>query len=470
MFLVMKKYKNLFIFFVLVGLTFAGSLPFIAQAAAPYTYSGATGGLDWWRAFGKNIGWMITNPGQAAKNVLADMAQSFLTLLSSIFIPILQGIVILFTHLITFALNINSQLFNGDFIIKSWATVRDVTNLGFILVIIVIAFATILRIEDYGVKKTLAKLIIIALLVNFSLMICAAIFDLANIVTTTFLKGLTNDQIASKLQSVLGFNQLDAGQLELLALTIPFAGFIFMIIFLAIIILTFAVLFVMLLIRYAYLGILVILAPLAWLCFILPLTAQWTKKWWSQFLRWIIFAPAMTFFIYLAFSAHDNATFQNLIGASSNTAVSAGTATGSIIGNLFIMTGILLGGLIIANSLSLAGARAVIAGATAVGAGVGLFAARGLSRFVANRDITARVGQWAHQQAVGGSRIGRGIISTTRRISDFGYGHRPIKPKPPQRGVAMEPTGLIEILIDRMKFFRGKEGKKFIPPFGGGKK
>ena len=53
-----------------------------------------------------------------------------------------------------------------------WGIVRDFSNLFFIVVIMIIAFATILQLETYGMKALLPKLIAIALLINFSLAIC----------------------------------------------------------------------------------------------------------------------------------------------------------------------------------------------------------------------------------------------------------------------------------------------------------
>ncbi|GAG05001.1 unnamed protein product, partial [marine sediment metagenome] len=62
-----------------------------------------------------------------------------------------------------------------------WAIVRDICNLFFILILLIIAFATILRLEPYDIKKMLPKLLIIALLINFSKMICGLIIDFSQV-------------------------------------------------------------------------------------------------------------------------------------------------------------------------------------------------------------------------------------------------------------------------------------------------
>ena len=65
------------------------------------------------------------------------------------------------------------------------------TNLGFILAIIIIAFATILRLESYAIKQTLWKLIVAALLVNFSLVICGGIISVSKLTTDSFYNHIT---------------------------------------------------------------------------------------------------------------------------------------------------------------------------------------------------------------------------------------------------------------------------------------
>ena len=297
--------------------------------------------------------------------------------------PIIQVITRVFAKLIEFAIEMNSQLFASDsFIIKVWAKVRDIANLGFVLMIVAIAFATILRIEAYGVKKTLAKLIIVALLVNFSLMICAALFDLANIFSQPFLTAITKNQtigdalyhsgnIGGKQVSTASgeqksFRNLDAddvvsGSKSTLggvatSLFMP----IFIVIFAIILIIVLAAIFVMLLIRYVVLAMLVILSPLAWLCAILPATQTQWKQWWGHFVRWILFLPIMLFFVWLAVYAAENISF-------------SGGGAFAAIGNFVVVLGLLLGGLIVANSFSITGADKAMGLAKAGAVGVGAF-------------------------------------------------------------------------------------------------
>jgi hypothetical protein len=56
-----------------------------------------------------------------------------------------------------------------------------VANLGFVLFIILIALATIVRYQDYEAKKLLPRLIAAAILVNFSIAIPTVILNFTHI-------------------------------------------------------------------------------------------------------------------------------------------------------------------------------------------------------------------------------------------------------------------------------------------------
>ncbi len=68
-----------------------------------------------------------------------------------------------------------------------WTFTRNLTNIGLIVSLVFIAIATILRIKKYSWENTLWKIIVVALLVNFSLVICGILVDISNFFTTYFL-------------------------------------------------------------------------------------------------------------------------------------------------------------------------------------------------------------------------------------------------------------------------------------------
>ncbi len=88
--------------------------------------------------------------------------------------------------LVNFALDLNSNIVGQPIVHIGWQIVLGFTNLGFILVIIIVAFATIFRVQSYAMKQTLWKLIVAALLVNFSLVIAGAFISVADNITVYF--------------------------------------------------------------------------------------------------------------------------------------------------------------------------------------------------------------------------------------------------------------------------------------------
>jgi len=69
-----------------------------------------------------------------------------------------------------------------------WVFTRDIANMFFILALVIIAFATILGIESYGMRRLLVPLILIAILLNFSQVFIGVVVDIANVLIETFAK------------------------------------------------------------------------------------------------------------------------------------------------------------------------------------------------------------------------------------------------------------------------------------------
>src|SRR5690606_3877179 len=53
-------------------------------------------------------------------------------------------------------------------------------------------------------------------------------------------------------------------------------------------------------VRYFMLSFLLVISPAAWLLWIFPKTKKHFTEWWTKFIHWVIFAPLMLLFMYLA--------------------------------------------------------------------------------------------------------------------------------------------------------------------------
>lgn len=206
-------------------------------------------------------------------------------------------------------------------VIIGWTAVRDFANMFIVLGFVIIAISLILRIGEYGSTKTLFTLIIVALLINFSLLICGIIIDGANITMNYFLSpplsvgpsGLTTllggsaatPQIYVSIDASLHANN---GAPSWTAFAALVTGACLYSIIAAMLFIIYAALF---LFRQAALMCLVILSPLAFVCYVFPATKQIWQKWWSQFTQWAIVGIPACFFIWLGTKIVANPNFGN---------------------------------------------------------------------------------------------------------------------------------------------------------------
>jgi hypothetical protein len=87
---------------------------------------------------------------------------------------------------VVIALSLNSIAYALDFLSQGWTTVRDFANMAFIFILIYIAMTVMLQAETAGTIKTLAIVVVIALLVNFSFFFTRVVIDTGNILALQF--------------------------------------------------------------------------------------------------------------------------------------------------------------------------------------------------------------------------------------------------------------------------------------------
>ena len=90
--------------------------------------------------------------------------------------------------LINHSLDLSKSVLVSPTVEVGWLIARDFTNLALVIVVVVMAFGTMLRTPNYGIKKNLANVIMIALLINFSLTIAGVFIDFSNTITDFFVK------------------------------------------------------------------------------------------------------------------------------------------------------------------------------------------------------------------------------------------------------------------------------------------
>lgn len=191
---------------------------------------------------------------------------------------------------------------------QGWKIVRDLCNMFFILILLIIAFATILRIESYNIKKTLPKLLIMAVLINFSRTISGLIIDFAQIIMMTFVNGFSQNGPGNFVQMFQINTYLSFGELgeqfkktednNLLWQTL--LGLVAGVVALIITTIVCIVLLATLVMRVVMLWVYVILSPLAFLLSAFPAGQKYASQWWSEFSKQVVVGPILAFFIWLA--------------------------------------------------------------------------------------------------------------------------------------------------------------------------
>ena len=257
-----------------------------------------------------------------------------------------------------------SYVLGNSVLFESWGYVRDVFNVFFILVLLLIAFSMIFQVEKYGNKKTIVTLIIMALLVNFSFPLVRIIIDFSNVLMYSLLQTFLpfqNDASEIFVNITEGSeikNIINPGKQA----SIPFL--ISAIIFVFILAITLLALAALLVIRIMALAVLIIFSPIGFIGIIVPGISSQVSKFWDNLLRFSFFGPIMVFMLIIAvriMSSIGKFKFQDS-GISFQEAAEAQSIEPSILASMsvFIIPIIILWmGMGVASSMSIIGADIV---------------------------------------------------------------------------------------------------------------
>ncbi len=191
---------------------------------------------------------------------------------------------------------------DGQPVYEIWKYCRGVTNIVFIIFFLVVIYSQItgVGISNYGIKKALPKLIIVAILMNLSFLICSLMVDVSNIVGNG-LRGVfttVQESAAAGMDVTYSngdlFEALAAGTTVTIGGTaIAFAtGAIWMIIPVLLGALVSVVTgLIVIAMRQAVVILLIMVAPLAIVAYMLPNTEGLFKKWKKLMTKMLVFYP-----------------------------------------------------------------------------------------------------------------------------------------------------------------------------------
>lgn len=226
----------------------------------------------------EGLGWIIC-PLLSFTATIADSAFSFL---SSTF------------------LETRSDVISDPSVRAAWATIRNIANVAFVIAFLMIIFSQLTGqgVSNYGVKKLLPRIVIAAILVNISFFICQIAVDLSNILGYSLNSALSNSyaQISGDVSSGdasgngLGIAVIVTGIIAgAVGLALAVTGPVILAAVLALLLVV-----LILIARTALIVLLVIVAPLAFVAYLLPNTEQWFKKWYKMFFALLIVFPIIS--------------------------------------------------------------------------------------------------------------------------------------------------------------------------------
>jgi len=229
------------------------------------------------------------------------------------------------------------EMKDGTPIYEIWKYMRGVTNIVFIIFLLVVIYSQLtgVGISNYGIKKVLPKLIVVAILVNLSYVICSLAVDLSNVIGSS-LRGVFTSIEESTLATMqvgegarvsissMYASLADGAALAVGAGIIAFeTGAIWMLIPVVLgAVVAVASGLITIALRQAVVALLVMISPLAIVAYMLPNTEDLFKKWKKLLTRMLVFYPMFS----LLFGASSLAGWAIITSASDGFWVMLGVA------------------------------------------------------------------------------------------------------------------------------------------------
>lgn len=275
---------------------------------------------------------------------------------------------------------------NTAVLLIAWNMVKNWANMIIVLLLIASAAMMILRLWADKAKKLLTDVIILALLINFSIVFVGLIIDASNVITKTLIVGAEQEvliikqidkawnAVARPLNKPIDFRGVAnylaiAGLLDLMYLIAAF------------VLLAFSLIVIQ---RYIVLAILFVLSPLAFAFRIFPhesATGLW-NSWWQNFLKYCFMLVPAAFFLRLSSEILVALDWGELRKPENLTV---------LVFNFIIVMGFLVAGLIITKRSMGPMVGAVMGMATKIATGtVGLAAGAAASLGLGAAKLTAR--------------------------------------------------------------------------------
>lgn len=215
-------------------------------------------------------------------------------------------------------LTINAdEVSTGSTLYESWKDFRDYANIGFAILFAIVVFSQVsgIGLSNYNIKKMLPSLIMVAVMVNISFFICQVAVDITNIVgegiggvlehigdvSMSSAEGRTPFETAGYITAGL-FSAAGIALAGYVAapIVVTSIGTILIAVLLAGIsaLIGFFFLLILMALRKAILYVVILVAPLAFICYAFPNTKSLFDKWKKLFISLLFVFPICQILVY----------------------------------------------------------------------------------------------------------------------------------------------------------------------------
>ncbi len=346
---------------------------------------------------------------------------------------------------------------NSAGMLAAWSILRDIGNIFLLFGFIFMGIGTILNLHSYSAKKALPALIIFAVLLNFSLLAAEGVIDASNVLSSLMYnqsgvctegesaKDCQNDHnygIAGKVMENAGVSTIfSTDTIKGLATgsfsqALVFVGLAIFVTITAVVLLAGTL---MLIARAVTLAFLIVLSPIGFAGMAIPFLHKMAAEWWSKLLSQAFFAPVYLLMIFISLKLMEGVKIALGVGTDPTTGLNTSLASlflntsnagAAAVSNVSIgitftlLTGFMVGALMVAKSMGATGASFAIktaGGVVGTGTvGAAAFAGRRVIGGTANRiGNSIRSSAWAGDNP-GLARLAlAGTDATTKQSFDF---------------------------------------------------
>lgn len=264
----------------------------------------------------------------------ADNAKELVNWIIAIFTKILVYIMELLSFILLFLLDYLIQIVQFNTFVNAapvrigWPLIRDTVNMFFIVVVLVSAFATIIgQPKEFHYRGILPKLLVMAVLINFSKTLIGLMIDFSQVLVLTFVNGFkdaaggnfinalhiretmsietAHGSVIQESEGSITINANAAENASVYQIFNMMLAAIFGIWILSLSITLVIIMLVFFLVRIIVLWFLLITSPVMFFAWSLPGKMQksfsaFTDQWWQRLSTALIGGPTMAFFLWLA--------------------------------------------------------------------------------------------------------------------------------------------------------------------------